>query len=98
MSVEHVAPVARTRSRPAVSVSRARGSVGEAVTTGLAEIVLIVWAVLVIFPFIWMVMTSFKADQEIFFSPWALPTTLHWDNFVRAWSNASIGPYFINSL
>ncbi len=51
-----------------------------------------------IFPFLWMVVTAFKSDPEIIFSPWALPSALHWDNFTRAWEQASIGRYFINSL
>ena len=71
---------------------------GGLVFTGIAEVFLIAWAIVVVFPFVWMVMTAFKADQEIFFSPWALPTTLHFDNFLRAWNSASIGPYFINSI
>jgi N-acetylglucosamine transport system permease protein len=53
---------------------------------------------MVIFPMLWSVMTSFKTDQEIFFSPWALPKTLVFDNFVRAWVKARMGAYLINTL
>lgn len=56
------------------------------------------WALIVIFPMLWLVYTSFKTDQEIFFSPWALPATPIWDNFRRGWVDANIGTYFINSL
>ncbi|MBA2520490.1 MAG: carbohydrate ABC transporter permease [Chloroflexia bacterium] len=66
--------------------------------TGVSQVVLIIWALLVIFPFAWMVMTSFKTDMEIIFSPWTLPATLQWDNFVRAWNEAQIGRYARNSL
>jgi N-acetylglucosamine transport system permease protein len=45
-----------------------------------------------------MVITSFKTDREIFFSPWSLPSVPQLDNYVRAWTQASIGQYFINSL
>ncbi len=62
------------------------------------QLFLIVWAIMVIFPLAWMVMTAFKTDQEIFFSPWQLPAVLQWDNFVRAWTEASIGRYFLNSI
>jgi N-acetylglucosamine transport system permease protein len=92
-----LARAARERAVPARRVGR-RGVAGDVAFTALAEVFLIAWAVLVIFPFVWMVITAFKADQEIFFSPWALPSALHWDNFARAWTSASIGPYFINSL
>ena len=65
---------------------------------GLSQVVLVAWAILVIFPLVWMVMTAFKSDQEIFFSPWQVPGALRWENFARAWTQASIGQYFINSL
>jgi N-acetylglucosamine transport system permease protein len=48
-------------------------------------------------PLLWAVLTSFKSDREIFTSPWSLPTEWHFDNFVRAWTTANIGRYFINS-
>lgn len=56
------------------------------------------WAVIVILPMIWLAYSSFKTDQEIFFEPWALPETLQWTNFERAWVAAHIGQYFINSM
>ncbi|MCY4063637.1 MAG: carbohydrate ABC transporter permease [Chloroflexi bacterium] len=59
---------------------------------------LVVWALLVILPLIWLVYSSFKTDQEIFFEPWALPGALQWNNFARAWVSAYIGQYFLNSL
>lgn len=59
---------------------------------------LVFWAILVILPMIWLVYSSFKTDQEIFFEPWALPGTLQWNNFERAWVAVHIGQYFINSL
>lgn len=59
---------------------------------------LIFWAAIVILPMIWLVYSSFKTDQEIFFEPWALPATLQWSNFERAWVSAYIGRYFFNSL
>ncbi len=59
---------------------------------------LALWAVVVIFPMIWLVYTSFKTDQEIFFSPWSLPESIQWNNFERAWVEVHIGQYFINSM
>ena len=56
------------------------------------------WAVLVILPMVWLVYSSFKTDQEIFFEPWALPQVPQWINFERAWVSAYIGQYFLNSL
>ena len=64
----------------------------------ISQVLLIIWALMVIFPFLWMVMTSFKTDPEIIFSPWKLPATLQWNNLERAWSNARIGTYFKNTI
>ncbi len=63
-----------------------------------AQTVLIGWAVTVIFPMIWMIYSSFKTDQELFFSPWAPPVELQWDNFARAWTKAHVGDYLLNTL
>lgn len=71
---------------------------GESVFGGVSQILLIIWAILVIFPLLWMVMTSFKTDPEIIFSPWELPASLQWNNFERAWNEAHIGTYFKNTI
>jgi N-acetylglucosamine transport system permease protein len=85
---------------PSYRLQRAweRVSAGRIAFTGISQAFLVVWTVLVVFPFVWMVITSFKTDREIFFSPWSLPSVPQVDNFVRAWTQASIGHYFINSL
>jgi N-acetylglucosamine transport system permease protein len=43
------------------------------------------------------VLSSFKSDAEILTDPWGLPSSLRWENWVRAWSEAHIGRYFLNS-
>jgi N-acetylglucosamine transport system permease protein len=56
------------------------------------------WALIVVFPMLWVIVTSFKTDKEIFLSPWKFPAKLIFDNFVRAWTKADIGLYFFNSM
>ncbi len=73
-------------------------TVGSVIGKVLTYIVLLFWATIVIFPMLWSIMSSFKTDQEIFFSPWALPQALVWENFVRAWVKARIGDYLFNTL
>ena len=65
---------------------------------GMSQVMLMAWALLVILPLLWMVMTSFKTDREIIFDPWALPETMQWNNFTRAWNEARIGDYFQNTI
>ncbi|MEU1184162.1 carbohydrate ABC transporter permease [Streptomyces sp. NPDC005820] len=60
--------------------------------------VLVLWAVMVVLPLLWAVMTSFKDDRSIFGSPWALPRTLHFDNWSRAWTEANMSDYFLNTV
>jgi N-acetylglucosamine transport system permease protein len=73
-------------------------SLGAFLTRLGIQIILVVWAVIVIFPMLWLVYSSFKTDQEIFFNPWSMPAALQWANFERAWVSAHIGEYFFNSL
>lgn len=76
----------------------ARRQPGQWLAGGGSHLLLLVWTLLTVYPFLWMIITSFKSDQEIFFSPWSWPAAPQWDNFARAWTDASIGRYFLNSL
>ena len=60
--------------------------------------VLIIWAFMVVMPLLWAVMTSFKDDSSIFNSPWALPHKLHFGNWARAWTDANMSDYFLNTV
>jgi N-acetylglucosamine transport system permease protein len=80
----------------------AAGSVGKVRNGGTFNVfshgVLVIWAVLVVMPLLWAVMTSFKDDKSIFTSPWSLPTTLHFENWSRAWNQAHMSEYFLNTV
>ncbi|MBZ6100956.1 carbohydrate ABC transporter permease [Streptomyces olivaceus] len=60
--------------------------------------VLVIWAIMVGLPLVWAVMTSFKDDASIFGSPWSLPDRLNFDNWSRAWSQAHMSDYFLNTV
>ncbi len=70
----------------------------EAFGKGVAQIFLIIWAVIAAFPIVWGVISSLKTDTEIFSSPWSWPEALQWDNYVRAWNEAEIGRFFGNTI
>ncbi|MFG2786548.1 carbohydrate ABC transporter permease [Streptomyces sp. NPDC048419] len=59
---------------------------------------LVLWAFMVVMPLLWAVMTSFKDDSAIFSSPWSLPDKLHFDNWARAWTDANMSDYFLNTI
>lgn len=75
-----------------------RGESRNLIARSVVNISLVIWAVIVIFPMVWLVYSSFKTDREIFFAPWALPEALQWNNFERAWVEVNIGQYFVNSI
>ena len=64
----------------------------------LISLFLTVFIVAVFLPLLWVVICSFKSGDRILGSPWELPTQLHWENYINAWSKAGIGGAFLNSL
>ncbi|MBB5869128.1 N-acetylglucosamine transport system permease protein [Allocatelliglobosispora scoriae] len=68
------------------------------VTNGVLHAVLALWAALVTLPLLWAVVSSLKTDEEIFDSPWSVPSKLHFENWGRAWQEAQIGRYLFNTL
>ena len=55
-------------------------------------------AVLILVPVVWVMVASVKATPEHYGSPWALPTHIHWQNFVNAWTKANMGGYMLHSV
>jgi N-acetylglucosamine transport system permease protein len=55
------------------------------------------WGLLTTLPLLWAVLSSFKSDDEILTDPWSLPARPRWENWARAWNDAHIGRYFLNS-
>lgn len=43
-------------------------------------------------------MSSFKTTSQILSSPFSLPLSLNFDNYVSAWNNSGIGRYFLNTV
>ena len=79
------------------SASR-RPGVGSRVLAFLPHLVLVAWALMIILPLLWTFLASFKNTTEIFSSPWTLPGSWRWENWSRAWTQAKVGRYFLNSV
>ena len=56
-------------------------------------VVLGLLAVMILVPVAWVFMASVKQTAEHYGSPWALPTHIHWQNFVEAWTTSKMGDY-----
>jgi N-acetylglucosamine transport system permease protein len=63
----------------------------------LAHLAMVAWGVATTLPLLWAVLSSFKRDDEILNDPWSPPTDPQWGNWARAWNEADIGRYFLNS-
>jgi N-acetylglucosamine transport system permease protein len=63
-----------------------------------SHVVLSIWAILVIVPLLWTLMTSFKTTSEIFASPFNLPAKVQFGNYIEAWNTAGIGKFFFNTI
>ena len=61
-------------------------------------VVLGLLAVLILIPVLWVMVASVKETVEHYGSPWALPTHIHWQNFVDAWTKANMGGYMMHSV
>ena len=67
----------------------------------LVYILVIIVAALVALPFIWMVVSAFKSQRELFaYPPTFFPTEWKWENFTEAASRGSISFWamFLNSM
>ncbi|GAB2545849.1 carbohydrate ABC transporter permease [Gracilibacillus alcaliphilus] len=60
---------------------------------------LVIFGLIWIYPFIWMVFSSFKTNNELLtagINP--IPESFNWDNYVRAWDSANFSGYFVNTV
>jgi multiple sugar transport system permease protein len=65
----------------------------------LIVIVVLLGAFTMLLPFIWMIMTSLKTDQDVFTIPvsW-IPESFQWGNYPKAWEVADFSRYIFNSV
>ncbi len=61
-------------------------------------VVLMLLSVLILVPVLWVIVASVKETSEHYGNPWALPTHIHWQNFVDAWNKANMGGYMGHSV
>lgn len=69
-----------------------------AIASFLIRTILIINTIVVVYPLLWNILTSFKTNTEILDNPWALPKGINLVNYVNAFTKASIGYYSLNSI
>lgn len=61
--------------------------------------ILITVGLIWVYPFIWMVLSSFKTNNELLVSGVnPIPSEFQWDNYLKAWNNANFSGYFLNTV
>ena len=82
------------------STNLKRTAIKRKVGTGAVYTALAVWALIVIFPFYWMIITSLKSygsynSENV---PTLFPTSPTFENYVKAFSDVPLGEYLLNTL
>ncbi|MFC3769057.1 carbohydrate ABC transporter permease [Paenibacillus sp. GCM10012303] len=77
------------------------GLLGKTVQLGkswIGKLLLTIYALLTLYPLIWLFISSFKSNQDFYGKPFALPSVWQFENFTRAWKIAGIGTALTNSV
>lgn len=68
------------------------------VVLGVKYLGLSLFTVLCLYPILWLLLNSFKSNDELFENPWGLPALLDIGNYAYAFDVGNIGRYFANSV
>jgi N-acetylglucosamine transport system permease protein len=71
---------------------------GDRAVETTSHVLLSIWTIIVIVPFLWVVLSSFKTTKEILASPFSLPAHWSFDNYAHAWTDAGIRQFFLNTV
>lgn len=75
------------RMRKKISVGRVIG-----------VLILLIAIVIAIYPFIWMLISSFKTDMDFLTNKLGLPKEFTLENYIQAWGQGDFPTYFLNSI
>lgn len=79
-------------------VTSAFGRLSGHVAKALAYLVMVVFAIMTIYPLFWLTMSAFKSTREYQVNMLGLPQTWVFDNFKMAWDFGEFGKLFPNSI
>jgi ABC-type glycerol-3-phosphate transport system permease component len=95
--------MAEISGAPTVALERRTGSLGIKRSRTIRRIVVYVLLILLsitfALPFMWMVSTSLKPQNEVFtYPPSFLPTSFQWQNYIQGWNILPFNTFLANSL
>ncbi|SDD21211.1 multiple sugar transport system permease protein [Glycomyces harbinensis] len=95
-----MATMTETKAPAPARRSSERSAVAGGIKRFVFHLVLIIAALVMIYPLLWMLSASFKPIEEIFSDPGLIPSTWEWSNYSEGW-NALPHPfekYIFNSM
>lgn len=92
-TVAIVAPARPQRSAPVRDRAKRR------LNATVLHVLLVVGAIVMVFPFVWMLLTSFKTLPQLLTDPLSfLPDPWTFDNYTEAWNAVPFGQAYVNSI
>lgn len=82
-------------STPAISQG---SSMFRRIGRSLFWFVLLLYGILTLYPFVWLVTSAFKTNEDFYNRPFGLPEVWRWENFSVAWESSNLGNAFNNSM
>ena len=70
----------------------------ERIGSAVSYIVLTLYALLSLYPFLWMVSSALKSNQEVLASKSLIPSELHFEIIINTWNQLNFFRYFVNSV
>ena len=68
------------------------------IVTALAYLLLTAYAILSVYPFLWMISSALKSNQEVLGSQSLIPSAIDFNVIISTWNQLNFFKYFINSL
>lgn len=75
-----------------------RNGFGGQIAHAIKVVIILLLAVLSLYPFVWVLLSSLKDNTDIYANPFGLPSVLHPENYADAWRKAAVGVGFGNSM
>jgi len=64
----------------------------------ISYVVLTAYAVLSMYPFLWMISSALKSNQEVLMNRSLIPQVVHFETIIDTWNQLSFFRYFFNSM
>lgn len=90
--------VAQDAGRRAPATRTVRSGPGDVAVASVSHVLLGILSVIVIVPFLWVLLSSFKTSKEILASPFSLPQHWQFVNYAKAWTDSGIGQFYLNTI